>query len=155
MNARLVGMATVLALAAFAANAKPIQPKASLAGEIQSFVGTWQAKKESDYSSRSFDNTVLVVLPNGSAMFKHCTKHVVGSNSSISGTVLSDTVIGAIGDGELTLSKASLPNVHEQIFALDSPPYRENGQWYMVLDGTVLRRLGAFEKSDHATWECP
>jgi hypothetical protein len=155
MNVRTIGMAMLLAIAANPADSQPIQVKPGRAGEFQQFVGTWQSKKESDFSSRSFDNTVLVVMPNGGAMFKHCTKHVVGSTSSVSGTVLADTVVGSIGDGELTLTKASLPNVREQVFALDSPPYRENGQWYMVLDGTVLRKLGAYETSDNATWECP
>jgi hypothetical protein len=155
MNIRLVALATLLALAATSADSKPIQLKASLAGENQPFVGTWQAKKISDYSTRNYDNTVLVLMPDGNAMFKHCAKHLVGSTSSVSGTVLSDTVVGSIGDGELTLARPSFPHIREQTFKLDSAPYRENGQWYMVLDGTILRKLGANEKSDYAAWECP
>ena len=155
MNVRTIAMTMLLAVASNSADSKPIQMNTGLAGDIQQFVGTWQSKKESDYSSRSFDNIVLVVMPNGSAIFKHCTKHVVGSTSSVSGTVLSDGVVGSIGDGELTLAKSSVPNVREQVFALDSPPYRENGQWYMILDGTTLRKLGSYEKSDYAAWECP
>ena len=155
MNARLVGMAMVLAVAAFSANAKPIQLKASLVGENQPFVGTWEAKKESDYRSRSYDNTVLVLMSNGGAMFKHCAKRQVGSTSSVSGTILSNVVVGSIGAGELTLARPSFPYIREQSFRLDSAPYRENGQWYMVLDGTILRKLGVYEKSDYAAWECP
>lgn len=155
MNAQLVGMAAALALAAFPADAKPLQLKASLAGQNQQFVGTWQAKKVSDYSTRNYDNTVLVLMPDGSALFKHCTRHLVGSTSSVSGTSLSDIVVGSIEDGKLTLARPSFPYAREQTFKLDSAPYRENGQWYMVLDGTILRKLSANEKSDYAAWECP
>jgi hypothetical protein len=155
MNARTVGLAAVLALAAFSADAKPIQFKADLTGANQQFIGTWQAKKESDFSSRSFDNTVLLVMPDGRAMFKQCSKHLVGNTSSLSGPNLTDVVVGSIGDGELTLAKPSFPYFRVQSFKLDSAPYRENGQWYMILDGTVLRKLGAYEKSDHTAWECP
>jgi hypothetical protein len=155
MKARTIGLATALVLATFSANARPIQLKANLAGENRNFVGTWQAKQVSDYSTRNYDNTVLVLTQDGSALFKHCAKHLVGSTSNVSGTSLNDLVVGAIADGQLTLAKPSFPNVPEQTFQLDSAPYRENGQWYMVLDGTVLRKLGATEKSDFATWECP
>ena len=89
MNIRMIIVAMLLALASSSADSKPIQLKASLVGENQPFVGTWEAKKESDYRSRSYDNTVLVLMSNGGAMFKHCAKRQVGSTSSVSGTILS------------------------------------------------------------------
>ena len=155
MNTRTIGLAAVLAVAAFSADSKPITLKASLAGENQPFVGTWQAKKVSDYSSRNYDNIVLVLMPDGSAMFKHCTKHSEGSTNRLSGTILSDTVVGSIDAGILTLAKPSFPYVRAQSFSLDRAPYQEDGHWYMVLDGTTLRKLGANEKSDYAAWDCP
>jgi hypothetical protein len=155
MNVRMLGIGAAMALVAFAADSKPIQLKASLAGDNQRYVGTWQAKAASNNVRKKFDNTVLIVMPNGDALYERCAGQVDGGSSRLSGTTLSDVVVGSIEDGRLTLARPTFPYVRERSFKLDRAPFQHDGDWYMVLDGVTLRKLGANESSDFASWECP
>jgi hypothetical protein len=60
-----------------------------------------------------------------------------------------------VSNQALALSKPSTPFIAEKKFRMDRAPYEENGQWYLVLDGLRLRKLGQDETSDYKNWTCP
>lgn len=155
MKMHAFGLIFLSVFSAGAAGAEPIQLTTKLDGPNKAYVGSWESQLRFAGFPGSWDNTVLVLGKDGNAMFKHCAGRASVTASNLSGSIISDVVVGAIGNGSLTLASSKFPYARQKSFRLDRAPYQEGGRWYLVIDGEKLRKLEAGETSDHATWQCP
>lgn len=132
-------------------------------GKSQSqYIGVWQfLRTERTNTTLDVRDMLLVIRPDSTMVYRKCflseSKGASGGSSSSSSRVyvsLPNAVLTGLTTDEMTFEqKLWIFHFHYHL-TITKAPYRADGQWYVSLDNTVLRKL---QGEDLATtnWTCP
>ena len=114
------------------------------------FFGVWIYKSDEYDNNIKKDNMLLAFYKDSTVSYKRCIKRMNGHKS----TIVPEAKLIKLTDKELVI-KANLVFMSINLdFEIEKLPYQENNEWFMKVDGALLRRLHKGEKTDHASWEC-
>lgn len=132
-------------------------------GKSQSqYIGVWQfLRTEQTQTSLDVRDMLLVIRPDGTAVYRKCflseTTGASGDSSSSSSRVyvsLPNAIITGLTSDKITLEQKLWVFHFHYHLAITKAPYREDGQWYVAVDNTVLRKLEGTDL-DTTGWTCP
>lgn len=112
--------------------------------------GVWIYKNDEYGNNVKIDNMLLAFHKDSSVSYKRCIKRMNGHKN----TSVPEAKIIKLTDQELVIKVSFVFFRIRLNFDIDQLPYKENDDWYMKVDGALLRRLRPGEKSDHETWDC-
>ena len=114
------------------------------------YFGVWEYKSEEYGKNVKTDKMLLAFHRDSTVSYKRCIKTLGGHNNS----TVSEATIVKLTDKELVINANLIIIGWNLEFAIEKPPYQEEGEWMMKVDGALLRKLKPGEKSDHETWDC-
>ena len=118
--------------------------------EKSDFYGVWIYKSNEYGNDVKIDNMLLAFHADSTVSYKRCIKRM----NSHKNTSVPEAKLIKLTDKELVI-KANLILMRMNLdFAIEKLPYLENNNWYMKVDGALLRKLKPGEKSDHHLWDC-
>jgi hypothetical protein len=117
--------------------------------EKSEFFGVWIYKDDAYGNNVRKDNMLLAFYQDSTVSYKRCIKRMNGHKN----TVVPDARIIKLTDKELVINVKFLLSINLD-FDIQTLPYQENNDWFMKVDGVLLRKLKPGEKSDHDLWEC-
>lgn len=124
---------------------EPIQiPK-----EKEEFFGVWVYKNNEYGSDVKKDNMLLAFYKDSTVSYKRCIKRMNGHKN----TIVPDAKIVKLTDKELVINVNFFLSINLD-FKIETLPYQDNNDWFMKVDGALLRKLKPGEKSDHDSWDC-
>ncbi len=125
-------------------------PYVKLEGDRAHLSGVWLYQKQDFGSDVAFDYRMLVLYPDGRAVYKRCSKSP-GASKSVN---LGSAYVSRLTDSELVLTTNLFVTTVETEFTIDRPAWQEGNDWFMNLDGATFRRLKPGEQTGHESWPC-
>lgn len=151
----IVASCCILLLASCSRIREPIP----LNGDKAVYVGTWMNLAAIPAEGKT-DNTVLVLNADGSGLYMHCMDYsrsqggVSSKGHSYNG--IGEGFVTSVQNDQIVLSQSS-PQLGISLnytLATRGRPYYEQGNWYVHVEGTTLRKLRPGEESNHQAWPC-
>jgi hypothetical protein len=125
------------------------QPVA-LPADKQNLLGTWlaiQSKLDNDLLS---DHTMFVFHKNNHVSYLRCINRKNGHLYYN----FPDSRLVSISDTGFEIATDIYIMDWNKKFTINRLPYKNNGNWYLVINKITLRKLKSGERSGHETWKC-
>ena len=118
--------------------------------EKSDLFGVWVYKYNEYGNNVKIDNMLLAFHSDSTVSYKRCIQRMSGHKT----TSVPEARIIKLTDKELVI-KVNLFIFRMRLnFNIEQLPYKEKDDWYMKVDGVLLRKLRPGEKSDHDSWAC-
>lgn len=114
------------------------------------FFGVWVYKNNEYGNDVRIDNMLLVFHSNSTVSYKRCIKRMNGHKN----TIVPEAKLIKLTDKEIVIRANIILMKIKLNFDIEKPPYHDNDNWHMKVDGALLRKLKPGESSNHESWDC-
>ena len=114
------------------------------------YFGVWQYKSDEFGSGIKIDNMLFIVHEDSTISYKRCSKWMNGQKN----VSAPEGIITKFTEKEIVVTANIVFMTYDLEFSIETEPHEIDGEWYMKIDGALLRKLKEGEKSDYQQWDC-